>query len=405
MRADAMEIARHGRVDFAALDVLRALGAIMVLTTHVAFWAGEYGENFLGRAVARLDVGVALFFVLSGFLLSLPYLRRRSEGAPPPPVGRYYYKRALRILPVYWISVVLALTLLPGNDQVGLWHWIQDLTLTRLYFGDRLSDGLTQMWSLTTEVTFYLVLPLLMWFWNAVTARGQVGIRIGGLILAAAALSWAWFTQMPERMSQDWPFYLQWLPAQLIWFVIGIALAHMHLRLRTEVDDEVGGAHWLQALGRQPGVCWTLTIALFLLACTPLAGPAALTPATSAELVFKIMTYAVIACLMVLPSVFGDEGAGYQRLLAHPLLRRLGYISYGIFCVHLIVLELVVRVRSWALFEGHFWQMWSLTMAITVALSVVLYRCVEVPSMRLREFSLGARARKATKASGITSDN
>ena len=58
---------------FPMLDTLRAVGAIAVLTTHVAFWGGEYTRwGAFGTVLARLDVGVAIFFVLSGFLLSYP---------------------------------------------------------------------------------------------------------------------------------------------------------------------------------------------------------------------------------------------------------------------------------------------------------------------------------------------
>ena len=58
---------------FPVLDTMRAVGALAVLTTHVAFWAGDYQRHGAwGSFLARLDVGVAIFFVLSGFLLSRP---------------------------------------------------------------------------------------------------------------------------------------------------------------------------------------------------------------------------------------------------------------------------------------------------------------------------------------------
>ena len=69
---------------FPLLDTMRAVGALCVLTTHAAFWAGDYTRHGTwGTVLARLDVGVAIFFVLSGFLLSRPWLpARRPTGRP-----------------------------------------------------------------------------------------------------------------------------------------------------------------------------------------------------------------------------------------------------------------------------------------------------------------------------------
>ena len=91
-----------------------------VLTTHAAFWAGSYTQHgYWGSLLARLDVGVAIFFVLSGFLLSRPWIARARLGLPRPKVGRYYWKRVLRIFPVYLVTAVLALSLIPENDGLG----------------------------------------------------------------------------------------------------------------------------------------------------------------------------------------------------------------------------------------------------------------------------------------------
>ena len=118
-----------------------------------------------GRAVplARLDFGVAIFFVLSGFLLSRPtFISLASRRAAP---GRlhYFWKRALRILPLYWLVVTVALLFDPANQGLGAEVWVRQFTLTQLYFPGLLPQSLTQMWSLCTEVAFYLLLPVICW--------------------------------------------------------------------------------------------------------------------------------------------------------------------------------------------------------------------------------------------------
>ncbi len=100
-----------------------------------------------------------MFFVLSGFLLSRPWFDRHVRGGGALSTGRYLWKRALRLVPVYVLTVVAALTLLPGNRNASVGEWLTTLLMGNTYVSDRLPDGLTQMWSLSTEVAFYLCSP------------------------------------------------------------------------------------------------------------------------------------------------------------------------------------------------------------------------------------------------------
>ena len=71
--------------EFPVLDTARAIGALAVLTTHPAFQTGNYlGSGVWGTFLARLDVGVAIFFVLSAFLLARPHLARAAADRPAP---------------------------------------------------------------------------------------------------------------------------------------------------------------------------------------------------------------------------------------------------------------------------------------------------------------------------------
>ena len=69
---------------YPGLNALRAAGALMVLTTHTAFDTGQVPRGWTGAVLARMDFGVALFFVLSGFLLGRPFLLRGARGLPAP---------------------------------------------------------------------------------------------------------------------------------------------------------------------------------------------------------------------------------------------------------------------------------------------------------------------------------
>src|ERR1700709_1333361 len=171
-----------------ALDSMRAIAAVAVIARHASFWGGAYAQHVFGTALARLDFGVAIFCVLSGFLLSRPWFERQARRLPAPSAPRYLWKRALRIIPVYVLAVVAALTLLPGNNGASPALWVKTLLLSNIYVDDHLPDGLTQMWSLATEVAFYLVLPGLMWLalsrrGRGAPARSRLGVVVVVLVL------------------------------------------------------------------------------------------------------------------------------------------------------------------------------------------------------------------------------
>ena len=121
---------------------MRAIGALAVLTTHVAFQTGDYlRHGTWGVFLARLDVGVAVFFVLSAFLLARPHLARGASEAPPPGLSTYAAKRVVRIAPAYWVTAVLALTLFPANQDASVRQWMSTLLLLDTYTGRSCRTG------------------------------------------------------------------------------------------------------------------------------------------------------------------------------------------------------------------------------------------------------------------------
>src|SRR3954451_5396522 len=208
---------------FPTLTAVRAIGAVMVVLTHAAFNTGRINDGWTGAVLARFDFGVTIFFVLSGFLLSRPWFLASALGTPPPSVRHYLWKRALRILPLYWLVVVVALLVDPANDDADWKDWVSDLTLTQLYRPGLLSSSLTQMWSLCTEVAFYVLMPLLC---LAVIGRARglrtrsVGVRLG--LLALVGVVWQVVAaQVPGAEGH----YAQWLPGFLPWFAVGMFFA------------------------------------------------------------------------------------------------------------------------------------------------------------------------------------
>ncbi len=378
---------------FPVLDTLRAVGALLVVVTHCAFTAGAYTRmGWFGPLTARADVGVALFFVLSGFLLSRQWFVRGAAGSAPPSLRRYAVHRFLRIVPAYLVVALAALLLLPSNDGLGVERWLTTLTLTDIYVHTALPYGLTQTWSLVTEVAFYVVLPALMAL--VVVRRRLRPARVLVLLLGMVLVTVLWLLTLSGRVPGHPARVNEWLPAYLLWFAAGIGLAH------AQVTGT--GSALLRRVASSPGSCWLGAFAVLLVATTPVAGPTALVPATTGQALSKNVLYVLVAVLVVLPGVFGPTGSAYHRLMSHRTLRHLGAISYSLFLVHMPVLQFVTWVTGYPLFGGHLPQLLGLTLLISLPLAELLYRLVEVPALRVRGRFDGSATRTRSAPSTST---
>ena len=363
----------------ASLTGIRAVAALLVVLTHAAYTTGKYPQGYVGLVYSRMEIGVPIFFVLSGFLLFLPWVKAASAGSPAPSVRRYAWHRVRRIMPAYVVTVVAAYLVYhfrtagpnPGHTWEGLFR---NLTLTQIYTDDYLysflHQGLTQMWSLAVEVAFYVVLPLLAYLLLVVLCRRRWRPRLllSGLVVLAL-VSPAWLALVH---SVDWlPDGARlWLPGYLAWFVGGMALAALQ-------PMGVRAYAW---------VCVPLAVACYFIASTPIAGEPTTSPAELREALAKTAFYAVIATLVVAPLALGPrrDGGGpergwYARLLASRPMVFLGEISYEIFLIHLITMELVmVEIVRYPIYTGSVWWLFVGMMVVTIPLAWLLHRFTRV---------------------------
>ncbi len=378
---------------FPTLNAVRAIGALMVVCTHVAFNTGEVNNGWIGAVLSRLDFGVALFFILSGFLLSRPFLTARARGTPQPSWTHYFWKRAVRILPLYWAIVVAALLLDPANDDATWQDWVSQLTLTQIYRDDLLASSLTQMWSLCTEVAFYLVLPPLCLLLAVGRGDGldvrRVVIRSGGL----GVLAVIWQGALAPADTSD-IHYGQWLPGLLPWFLVGMVFAAVSADLAVRPRP-----HLLDRWAHDLTGCWLLATAIFAIACSDVAGPRLLIPPTGWEAVAKLLLYSGAAAFYVLPLVLGPESDTRARAwLSAPVPSWLGEISYGIFAIHMLMLNMVYLATGIELFTGRFALILALTLASTLVLASASFYLFERPVLRTKNLSWFVRREPSISA-------
>ncbi|MBI3226900.1 MAG: acyltransferase [Mycolicibacterium cosmeticum] len=354
-----------------SLTGVRAVAALLVVLTHAAYTTGKYNHGYVGLLLSRAEIGVPIFFVLSGYLLFKPWVDRAAAGATAPSVRRYAWHRVRRIMPAYVVTVLAAYAVYhfraagpnPGHSWTGL---LRNLTLTQIYTDNYLfsylHQGLTQMWSLAVEAAFYVALPALAWLLLVVLCRRRwrPGLLIAGLAgLATISPAWLVLVHTTHGLPDAAPL---WLPTYLVWFLGGMLLAVLQaIELR-------GYAM----------VCIPLAVVSYFIAATPIAGAPTTSPAQVSEALIKTAFYAVIATLMVAPLALGNRG-WYSRLLGSRPMVFLGEISYEIFLIHLVVMELVmVEVLGYPVYTGPMWGLFFGTMAATIPLAWLLHRATRV---------------------------
>ena len=354
-----------------SLTGIRALAALLVIGTHAAYTTGKYTHGYAGLLLSRMEIGVSIFFVLSGFLLFVPWVRAAQAGTSAPSLRRYGWHRIRRIMPAYVVAVLGAFVLYhfhdagpnPGHSWYGL---LRNLTLTQIYTDgymfSHIHQGLTQMWSLAVEVSFYVALPIIGYLVLRVLCRRRWRPRLALAGLAVCALiSPAWMVYV--HTAQHLPDGARlWLPGYLAWFIGGMmlaVLAAMGVR-----------CYWFLAL--------PLVVVSYFIVSTPVAGEATTSPTGLAEAVVKTIFYAVIATLVVAPPALGDRGA-YERLLSSRPMVWLGEISYEIFLVHLMIMELAMtQVLHWRVYTGNAAVLFAVTLALTIPVAWLLHRCTRV---------------------------
>jgi peptidoglycan/LPS O-acetylase OafA/YrhL len=268
-------------------------------------------------------------------------------------------------MPGYLVTVLatfeLYIVFTPGPNPGQTWHGLlRYLTLTQIYTDDYLTSylhpGLSQMWSLAVEVSFYAVLPAMAYVllqrhrpeWRP--ARVLTALSV----LAAVTPAWLVIATATDALPNSAGM---WLPAHLACFAGGMALAVLH----------AVGVRW------RAHMAIPLAGTLFLIVATPLGG-GIVGPVSFWAPATKAVLYAAIATLTVGALVLGTS-ARYARMLGSRPLVWLGEISYEIFLVHAAAMAVTMSlVLRWPLFTGSLAGLYTATLAVAIPLAWALHR-------------------------------
>lgn len=351
-----------------ALDGLRAVAALLVVATHAAYLTGfTVTGGLVGRVAGRGDFGVAIFFALSGFLLHFRLVSDARDGRTD--VRAYAVRRAARVLPAYWVTlaVVVALAQPPVRTAVA-----QALAV-QTYLPGADIDAFSQSWSIPTELSFYIVLPLVVWLLELARARHPdlpLALLVGSAVLATVVLAFVTVGQIGEDVLIE-----RLLPARWPNFAIGMVLAELLLR------PESRWARAARHFARDTVGCLALAAAALVLATTPIAGLLTLGPVSGVQLSVRLVLSTAVAGLLLAPLVLGRDDA-YGAALASRPARGVGGVSYGLFLWHLPVFAGLYALTGARAFTGGILPLLAVGLPISLLLAWLSHVAVELPAMR-----------------------
>ncbi|HKB30340.1 MAG TPA: acyltransferase [Streptosporangiaceae bacterium] len=383
-----------------ALDGIRAIAALAVLVIHVG---GQTGFAYTGSpaswVVSRGDIGVPIFFALSGLLLFRPWAAAVLLGRGGPKAGPFLWRRALRILPIYWVAVLIALPTLNAAHARAPSAWAQYLLLAQIYnrhpwWQGTGATGLAQVWTLSVEVSFYLALPLIaaVLGWRARRAGPDVNLRAKRLL---TGITWLAVSSYAFVIVVFYPSRQYWLgdtlPRMSTWFAAGMAIAVLAVWAHAEPGHDGPVSRFCRTVGFSSGACWLLAALVFAIACTPITGSEVIGIPDVWGTEMKTALYTVVASVIVASAAFQPPGpTRLNSLLGNRPMRFLGKISYGVFLWQFLVIYAffdVTRLKD--VYHGGSYNtievigIFAAITLLTIAVATAGYYCVERPAQRL----------------------
>lgn len=362
-----------GNPRFPLMDSLRAVAALGVLVSHVTIFTGNVQHRAWGVIPGNLDVGVSVFFVLSGFLLYRPFCAADLDGRRPPRVRSYLRRRVLRIVPAYWLALTV-LAIYPGVPGVFSADWWRYYGFLQFYSYRTSIHGLGVAWTLCIEVAFYVILPVYASGVRRFTARLDRGARVRAQLGLLGVLA---VGSIALRVADQGVVMQNSLLTRFYWFALGMALAIASATLhgRAELPRAV------RLVIQRPGACWLGALIVFLAMCAVLTSARQHLYYSVVQSFWQYLLSGLIAALLVVPAVFGHDAGGWpRRALNWRWLARLGLISYGIYLWHATIAIWFIShdIQSWLpVFVGD--------VVVTIAIASASYAFVERPILRFKD--------------------
>ena len=382
-----------GQDRFPALSGLRGVAVLGVVFCHAS--ALQWETTWWGPFAYLAGSTVFIFFALSGFLLYRPFVSRRSKGVPAPPLGMYFRRRLLRIVPAYWFALTLC-ALLFGFTVFNENWWVYYGFLQIYELRWQGLGGLPHVWTLCIEMSFYVFLPAFAWVAGRYVAR-----RSGSWVRAEFTAVGALIALSLTARAIGTLGWLPWLtfgllPGLIDFFAIGMLFAVLSVALdRGAVPDR-----WQRRLRRAVVPAWFLAAACFVtsaLVWGPSSGSSWMIPlegrnhsdlvAIGIELGHRLLLMA-LALSLILPALLSSRGGVLVRLLGARPLVAAGAVSYGIYLWHWPLQRWwsdQARDAGISVLGNSTLTVLCVGLPITLLAASISYRVVELPFLKRKE--------------------
>jgi peptidoglycan/LPS O-acetylase OafA/YrhL len=385
-------VTHHER--WVSIDALRAIAALMVLVSHVVVVSQPDG---IAKHVSRLGVGVWIFFAASGYLIAGPYLRALLEGRASPSVRHYAVRRAVRILPAYWVAFAAILLLATGSALSHWWQLPVHALLAQGLVPDELKNLYLVAWSLSVEAIFYVLVPLGAWAIQCALRGRTVPLkRLVAVVMAlwgiSVAISFCLALAYPLQPGRSLPGNIQVLD------LVG-SLANFCPGMLVFLAVSAGaGSRWRRrydAVASRP--LPTLVIAsLLLLAATQLPFQTSRLAAAAQGPLFGIASGLILATFV---------HAAWNRTLTR-VLAPIGLVSYGVYLWHWVIVSALVH-NNVTIVSGVGLPATAVRIAVlmglTIPIATLSWLFIERPL--LRRTAGWERRRKARDAARVRPDS
>lgn len=406
----------------AVLDGVRAVACLLVIVYHIHYLISlDYNlTDAVGKPATNLLLsgwsGVTLFFVLSGFLLFMPYVKAVIWKDEWPSARLFYLKRMLRILPGYYLAL-FALILLTNPEYLRFDH----LKLFGVFLGLLMDAPATHMkingpfWTLAVEWQYYLILPWLALIFGWFARGGKTpGLRLRRLVYCLAAMIlWGIITRYIGRYYFTFHPYDSFLVSRQVMnkfllftygttgkyyedFGVGMLLCTIYIYTRSASPDHP----WSRFIHRYSGWFWGAGILILLFLSIRSAFPmfSSLGLSLAEHNGLNEFSYSVGFGLCILVLLHGP--GSFRHLLDGPKMRWVGMISYSLYIWHIPIFSFL-RVRILPLLPHQpmlvYALYWLVAALIIFPFCYLVYRFVERPWMdigrRMRIKSIFVRAR------------
>ena len=366
-------------MDERRLDVLDGLRGIAVL---LVLWYHVWEISWLPAPLPQLEfipetgfVGVHLFFFLSGFVISYPFLRAQFTGRRPPTWGHFAWRRFLKIVPSYLLSIAAAFAIgYAATESTGAPVW-QEL-LTHLFFihtwWPQTSGAINGvLWTLAVEVEFYCLFPLVWWCFS----RRPIVTAVAMIAISLAWRNWAHACCYTTTFGLK----IENLPGYLDIFAFGMLSALVFVRFGDRIRTTVG--RFVAPIFAFGGATWLVVMLQRLFDFRT---------ADQWSMVWQVDNrtfFGAAFAIVALGFLFSPRVV--QVLIANPPLRFLAVISYNLYLYH----QMIARdLLKWNIppyvGDPHSSPSWKISytliaFAVTIAQAAIVTYGFERPLLKL----------------------